>query len=66
MPEEITAMRRSGIHPKRLPAIWILVTTVIESCHSEVRFPLMLMQDNESCIRTMTTEVSSCRSRHDV
>eukprot|EP00975_Prorocentrum_lima_P028082 5901076-Prorocentrum_lima.AAC.1 len=40
------------------------VTTVIEACHSEVMLPLMLLQDNESCIRTLTTEVSSWRSRH--
>eukprot|EP00969_Alexandrium_andersonii_P121603 5376257-Alexandrium_andersonii.AAC.1 len=40
------------------------VTTVIEACRSEEGLPLILLQDNESCIRTLTTEVSSWRSRH--
>eukprot|EP00975_Prorocentrum_lima_P002814 620372-Prorocentrum_lima.AAC.1 len=40
------------------------VTNVIEASRSEVGLPLMLLQDNESCIRTLTTEVSSWRSRH--
>eukprot|EP00975_Prorocentrum_lima_P013646 2903912-Prorocentrum_lima.AAC.1 len=40
------------------------VTTVIDACHSEVGLRLVLLHDNESCIRTLTTEVSSWRSRH--
>eukprot|EP00975_Prorocentrum_lima_P029111 6113148-Prorocentrum_lima.AAC.1 len=41
-----------------------LVTTVTEECQSEVELHLVLLQDNESCIRTLTTEVPSWMSRH--
>eukprot|EP00975_Prorocentrum_lima_P051876 10863291-Prorocentrum_lima.AAC.1 len=40
------------------------VTTLIDACHSEVGLHLVLLQDNESCIRTLTTEASSWISRH--
>eukprot|EP00975_Prorocentrum_lima_P066500 12909559-Prorocentrum_lima.AAC.1 len=40
------------------------VTTAVDACHSEVRLPLVLLQDNDSCNRTLTSEVSSWRSRH--
>eukprot|EP00975_Prorocentrum_lima_P060583 12708368-Prorocentrum_lima.AAC.1 len=40
------------------------VTTMIDACQSRVGLPLVLMQDNESCIRTLTTDVPSCISRH--
>eukprot|EP00975_Prorocentrum_lima_P069571 12927091-Prorocentrum_lima.AAC.1 len=35
------------------------------SSDSNSGIPLVLLQDNESCIRTVTTEVSSWISRHD-
>ncbi len=41
-----------------------LVTTVTEEDQSAIDTPVVLLQDNEACIRTLTTEVTSWRTRH--
>ena len=40
------------------------MTKVTEENHSAINVPVVLLQDNESCIRTLTAEVTSWRSRH--